>query len=87
MRISLWAATAALGILSSAVQADSKEVRYAPEASWVASVPAPTLAETPPGSAVRVGYFDNQVFLGSKGMEVYQAFRIRILKPENRGST
>jgi hypothetical protein len=82
MRITLWAATAALGTLSSTVQADNKEVRYAPEASWVASVPAPTLAETPPGAAVRVGYFDNQVLLGSRGMEVYQAFRIRILKPE-----
>jgi hypothetical protein len=68
--------------LTGTAQADKKEVRYAPEAGWIAPLPAPTSADTPAGAATRVVYSDNQVFLGSNGMEVYQAIRIRILKPE-----
>lgn len=80
--VALWTATAVLAALTGTVRADNKEVRYAPEASWIAPVPAPTLAEAPAGAAVRVAYSDYQIFLGSNGMEVYQAFRMRILKPE-----
>lgn len=82
MRVTLWVATTALWVLTGSVKADNKDVRYASEASWVAPVPSPTPAETPPGAALRVVYSDNQVYLGSNGMEAYQALRIRILKPE-----
>lgn len=71
-----------LATVTGSVYAGSKDVRYAPEAKWVAPVPTGTTSETPAGAAVRMIYFDSQVFLGPNGMEAFQAFRIRILKPE-----
>ncbi len=72
------AVVASVGVAQSA----DKEVLYGPEAAWVAPVPSPTAGETPEGAAYRVVYSDNQIHLGPKGLEVYQAFRFRILKPE-----
>jgi hypothetical protein len=62
--------------------AGSKDVQYTAVPSWVIPVPAPTDSPTPDGAPYRVVYADNQLHLGPDGLEIYQAYRMKILKPD-----
>jgi len=73
-----------VGAFAFALLADAgtRDVQVAELPSWVTPAPAPTDAPAPDGVSVRVIYLDNQVRLGPDGMEIFQAFRLKILRPE-----
>lgn len=66
----------------SASNAATKEVQYGGIAGWVISVPTPTDSPTPDGASYRVVYSDNQIRFGPAGVEAFQAYRLKILRPD-----
>ncbi|HTY93124.1 MAG TPA: hypothetical protein VMC02_04495, partial [Steroidobacteraceae bacterium] len=68
--------------LTAPAMAASRDVQYTEAPSWVTPHPAPTDTPTPDGATFRIVYADNQIRLGPAGFETYQAYRIRILKPD-----
>jgi Domain of Unknown Function with PDB structure (DUF3857)/Transglutaminase-like superfamily len=66
----------------SASNAANKEVQYAGTPAWVIAVPAPTDSPTPDGASYRVVYSDNQVRFGPDGVEAFQAYRLKLLRPD-----
>ena len=71
----------ALALLHSA-NAGNKDLQYCEAPSWVVPTPTPTDSQTPDGAPYRVIYSDNQIHLGEDGFEAYQAYRLKILRPE-----
>jgi hypothetical protein len=67
---------------ASASNAANKEVQYAGAPSWVIAVPAATDSPTPDGASYRVVYSDNQVRFGPDGVEAFQAYRLKLLRPD-----
>jgi hypothetical protein len=62
--------------------AGNRDVEYAPPPSWVAALPAATDSPTPEGASYRVVYADSQLHLGPDGLEAFQAYRMKILRPD-----
>jgi len=62
--------------------AGQNEVQYVEAPSWVVPVPAPTNSRTVDGAPFRVIHSDNQIHLGPDGLEAFQAYRVKILRPE-----
>jgi hypothetical protein len=58
------------------------QVIYAPPGKWIQPPPAPTQGATASDAPLRFLYTDQQVRIGEAGEETYNAYRIRILKPE-----
>jgi hypothetical protein len=69
-------------VFSCQVWAGSSEVRYDKPPAWVVATPVPTSAPTPPGAPVRIDYLDYQIHAGPDGDQIFNASRMRILKPE-----
>jgi hypothetical protein len=66
-----------------AMAADRKsDVRYGEPAAWVKAPPPPTEAAAPADAPLRFSYSDRQVRILPTGTEAYNAFHVRILKPE-----
>lgn len=68
--------------IASLAGAATKEVQFADIPSWVAPPPKPTDSPTPDGAPFRIVYGDNQIRFSANGMEVFQAFRVKVLRPE-----
>jgi hypothetical protein len=68
--------------LANSASAGAREVQYTQAPGWVAPLPTPTNTASPPDAGYRVIYSDNQIHLGPDGFESYQAYRLKILKPE-----
>jgi hypothetical protein len=62
--------------------AEKRKVQHAEPPSWVIPAPVPTDSQTPDGAPYRVVYSDNQIHLGPDGFEAFQAYRLKILRPE-----
>ena len=74
---------AALLASSAGMAAGSKpEIRYAAPAAWVRPPPTPTDAATPADAPLRFIYSDTQLHVGPVQVETFNAYRVRILKPE-----
>jgi transglutaminase-like putative cysteine protease len=71
-----------LALFSGVVFAASEEIRYAGPPDWVVRVPEPTESESPAGAPIRVEHLDFQIHTGLNGEEIFNAWRVRILKPE-----
>lgn len=69
-------------LLTSVALPANKDVLYGPEPAWVIPAPTPTSGDVPTEAAYRIEYSDSQMRLSQMGVEVFQAFKIRILKPE-----
>src|SRR6476646_5568537 len=82
MRRTLVLAGAVGWALAGPLYGGSKEVTSAAPAAWVVPVPTPTTAPTGEGAPYRVVYSDQQVHLGPDGVEIFQAYRVKVLKPE-----
>ncbi|HEX3837943.1 MAG TPA: DUF3857 domain-containing transglutaminase family protein [Steroidobacteraceae bacterium] len=67
---------------SNAGNAGNRDIQYTEAPSWVIPFPTPTDSPTPDGAPFRVVYSDNQIRLGPNGFEAYQAYRMKILKPD-----
>jgi len=65
-----------------ASNASNKEVQFAGIPSWVISLPTPTDSPTTDGASYRVVYSDNQIRFGPDGLEAFQAYRLKILRPD-----
>jgi Domain of Unknown Function with PDB structure (DUF3857)/Transglutaminase-like superfamily len=76
-----WIGAIALALMAHA-SAGNKEVQYTEVPTWVMPLPTPTDSPTPDGAPFRVIYSDNQIHLGPNGFEAYQAYRLKILKPD-----
>jgi hypothetical protein len=74
-------ASIALVIAAQAVAAQ-REVQYGNIPSWVVPSPAATNSPAPPGAPLRVVYRDIQIHLGPGGDEIFDSYRLKILKPE-----
>jgi hypothetical protein len=68
--------------LAAQSNAGNRDVQYTEAPSWVMPFPTPTDSPTPDGAPFRVVYSDNQIHLGPNGFEAYQAYRMKILKPD-----
>ena len=62
--------------------AGNKDVQHTEAPSWVIPVPTSTDSQTSDSAAFRVVYWDNQIHLGPEGIEAFQAYRMKILRPE-----
>jgi len=82
MRRTLVLAGAVGWALAGPLYGGSKEVTSATPAAWVVPVPTPTTGPTGEGAPYRVVYSDQQVHLGPDGVEIFQAYRVKVLKPE-----
>lgn len=75
----------ALSVASPAIAAPAAapdNVRYGPPMNWVAPPPASSETPAPLEAPVRFAYIDTQVHIDSDGERTYQAYRVKILKPE-----
>ncbi len=63
-------------------QAGNKEVQYAELPKWVVPVPQPTESKVAEGTAFRIVYSDNQIHFGPDGIESFEAYRLKIVRPE-----
>lgn len=59
-----------------------RTVGYAPASAWVVPPPPSSATPTPEGAPIRLVYNDNQVQVGTKDVEQYQAMRLHLLSPE-----
>lgn len=69
-------------LMSGLALAGSDEVQYDRTPDWVVAPPVPTGTASPPGAPFRMEYLDYQIRAGASGDELFNASRIRILKPE-----
>lgn len=72
----------AAGTVLAETKAPGRTVRYAPTPAWVIAAPPASEAPTPPGAPARIIYMDQQVRIGARGDETYQAYRLKMLTPE-----
>jgi Domain of Unknown Function with PDB structure (DUF3857)/Transglutaminase-like superfamily len=67
---------------ASASNAANKEVQYTGTPSWVIAVPTATDSPTPDGVSYRVVYSDTQIRFGPDGVEAFQGYRLKLLRPD-----
>ena len=73
----------ALSASSPAIAAPTADdVRYGPPMAWVLPPPTASQAPAPPEAPARFAYVDSQVRIDADGERSYQAYRVKILKPE-----
>lgn len=74
---------ALLATVSAAAAGDRKpKLRYAQADAWVKPAPGVTETDAPADAPLRFSYSDTQVRVLPTGTQTYNAFRVRILKPE-----
>jgi len=81
MKLQACTLTAAVILASGQAEAASREVKYGPPPTWIASAPKPTSATTSDGAPARVIFSDVQTRVGDDGEENYNAYRVKILGP------
>ena len=69
-------------LIASHASAGLKEVQYAEIPGWVVPVPKPTDSPTPDGAPLRIVYLDYQIHLGPDGDEVFNSYRLKVLRSE-----
>jgi hypothetical protein len=75
-------ASAALFASTQGVADTVREVQYGPVPNWVRPAPLVPADQKPSDAAFRVIYQDNEERVRQGTLEVYSAYRIKILKPE-----
>lgn len=62
--------------------AEPKEVLHTDVPAWVIPAPTPTDSPTPAGAPLRIDHLDYQIHLGPDGDEIFNSYRLKILRPE-----
>lgn len=71
-----------LGAGSALAAPQAGQVKYALPGDWVLPPPVASDGSPPPEAPLRVIFMDHQVRIGPAGEESYNAYRMKILKPE-----